>query len=40
MRDDIGAPLGWDLAFLAFGALLTATGAALIRAGRPWGEQA
>lgn len=35
VRDDIGAPLGWDLAFLAFGALLTAAGAALIRAARP-----
>jgi uncharacterized membrane protein len=42
VRDDIGAPLGWDLAFLAFGALLVLAGAALARsatradpAGRP-----
>jgi uncharacterized membrane protein len=26
VRDDIGAPLGWDLAFLAFGALLIVIG--------------
>jgi uncharacterized membrane protein len=31
VRDDLGAPLGWDLAFLAFGVLLMAAGAALIR---------
>jgi uncharacterized membrane protein len=37
VRDDIGGPLGWDLAFLAAGALLAVLGAALIRsaAGRP-----
>jgi uncharacterized membrane protein len=29
VRDDIGAPLGWDLAFLAFGLLLVAGGLAL-----------
>jgi len=29
VRDDLGAPLGWDLAFLAFGVLLVATGWAL-----------
>lgn len=29
VRDDLGAPLGWDLAFLAFGVLLVATGVAL-----------
>jgi Predicted membrane protein (DUF2243) len=34
VRDDIGAPLGWDLAFLAFGLLLVACGVALIRAAR------
>jgi len=34
VRDDIGAPLGWDLAFLAFGALLIALGAALVRSVR------
>jgi uncharacterized membrane protein len=26
VRDDLGGPLGWDLAFLAFGALLVAAG--------------
>ena len=33
VRDDLGAPLGWDLAFLASGALLVAVGAALARHG-------
>jgi uncharacterized membrane protein len=38
VRDDLGGPLGWDLAFLASGVLLLAAGAALARtAGRqPW----
>jgi uncharacterized membrane protein len=31
VRDDLGAPLGWDLAFLAFGALLVAAGLRLSR---------
>jgi uncharacterized membrane protein len=31
VRDDLGAPLGWDLAFLALGALLVAAGVALWR---------
>jgi uncharacterized membrane protein len=31
VRDDLGAPLGWDLAFLAFGASLVGVGAALAR---------
>ncbi|MGE0229754.1 MAG: DUF2243 domain-containing protein [Dehalococcoidia bacterium] len=31
VRDDLGGPLGWDLAFLAFGALLVLGGALLIR---------
>jgi uncharacterized membrane protein len=31
VRDDLGAPVGWDLGFLAFGALLTAVGLALAR---------
>jgi uncharacterized membrane protein len=31
VRDDLGAPLGWDLAFLAFGALLLAAGLAVAR---------
>jgi uncharacterized membrane protein len=34
VRDDLGAPIGWDLAFLGLGLLLTAAGAALIRAAR------
>ncbi|HEV2727006.1 MAG TPA: DUF2243 domain-containing protein, partial [Solirubrobacterales bacterium] len=31
VRDDLGAPLGWDLGFLAFGALLALVGWALVR---------
>jgi uncharacterized membrane protein len=31
VRDDLGAPLGWDLAFLALGALMIAGGLALAR---------
>jgi uncharacterized membrane protein len=31
VRDDIGAPLGWDLAFLALGAALLAGGLVLAR---------
>jgi uncharacterized membrane protein len=34
VRDDLGAPLGWDLAFLAFGAVLIAAGWALARSPR------
>jgi uncharacterized membrane protein len=34
LRDDLGGPLGWDLGFLAFGALLVLVGVALIRSGR------
>jgi uncharacterized membrane protein len=34
VRDDLGAPLGWDLAFLALGALLIGVGAALWRSSR------
>jgi uncharacterized membrane protein len=33
VRDDLGAPLGWDLGFLAFGVLLIVVGLALFRAG-------
>ncbi len=33
VRDDVGAPLGWDLAFLALGALLVAGGLLLKRRG-------
>ena len=36
VRDDLGAPLSWDLGFLAFGALLMLGGFALVaRAGAP-----
>jgi uncharacterized membrane protein len=35
VRDDLGAPLGWDLGFLAFGALLVLAGLALARGARP-----
>jgi membrane protein implicated in regulation of membrane protease activity len=31
VRDDLGAPVGWDLAFLAFGVLLIVAGMALER---------
>ena len=31
VRDDLGAPIGWDLGFLAFGALLVAVGLAMAR---------
>jgi uncharacterized membrane protein len=31
VRDDLGAPLGWDLGFLGLGALLAIAGAALVR---------
>src|ERR687890_383444 len=31
VRDDLGAPLGWDLGFLALGTLLVAGGLALAR---------
>ena len=34
VRDDLGGPLGWDLAFLAFGVLLVVGGLALARSGR------
>jgi uncharacterized membrane protein len=33
VRDDLGAPLGWDLAFLALGAVLIVVGVALARSG-------
>ena len=31
VRDDLGAPLGWDLGFLAFGALRVVAGLTLAR---------
>jgi uncharacterized membrane protein len=34
VRDDLGGPLGWDLAFLALGILLVAVGIALTRSGQ------
>jgi uncharacterized membrane protein len=34
VRDDLGAPLGWDLGFLLFGALLVLAGWALARSTR------
>jgi uncharacterized membrane protein len=33
VRDDLGAPLGWDLAFLALGVVLIVVGLALARSG-------
>jgi uncharacterized membrane protein len=40
VRDDLGGPLGWDLAFLGFGLLLVITGVALARRGRPRARRA
>ena len=34
VRDDLGGPLGWDLAFLGLGAVLIAVGAGLSRSAR------
>jgi uncharacterized membrane protein len=34
VRDDLGAPLGWDLGFLAFGLALVVVGLALVQSGR------
>lgn len=34
VRDDLGAPFGWDLAFLVFGAMLVGAGMALARPGQ------
>ncbi len=34
VRDDLGAPIGWDLAFLAFGMVLTVVGLAMARLGQ------
>jgi uncharacterized membrane protein len=34
VRDDLGAPLGWDLGFLAFGLALMLLGWALVASGR------
>jgi uncharacterized membrane protein len=33
VRDDLGAPLGWDLAFLSLGVLLLAVGFAMAHTG-------
>jgi uncharacterized membrane protein len=35
VRDDLGAPLGWDLAFLGLGVVLLAAGAVMTRARVP-----
>ena len=34
VRDDLGAPLGWDLGFLAFGLALVVLGLALVQSAR------
>jgi uncharacterized membrane protein len=34
VRDDLGAPVGWDIGFLAFGALQLLAGWALVRSSR------
>ena len=36
VRDDLGGPLGWDLGFLAFGALLVVAGLTLARPVQNW----
>ena len=33
VRDDVAAPLPWDLAFLGFGVVLVLVGAGLVRSG-------
>ncbi len=33
VRDDLGAPVGWDIGFLVFGAALVLVGYALVRSG-------
>ena len=38
VRDDLGAPLGWDLAFLAIGSLLIVGGLVLARSGEGIGH--
>jgi uncharacterized membrane protein len=35
VRDDLGAPVGWDLGFLVFGVVLIVLGGALARNARP-----
>jgi uncharacterized membrane protein len=40
VRDDLGAPLGWDLGFLALGVLLIVGGVALARSARTPGWRA
>jgi uncharacterized membrane protein len=40
LRDDLGAPLGWDLAFLGSGVVLIAIGFALARSGERAARQA
>jgi uncharacterized membrane protein len=39
VRDDLGAPLGWDLAFLALGVLLIVGGLVLARSGERIAQQ-
>jgi uncharacterized membrane protein len=40
VRDDIGAPLGWDIGFLVFGVALVVVGLLLVRSGeRTFGER-
>ncbi|HKH65148.1 MAG TPA: DUF2243 domain-containing protein [Solirubrobacterales bacterium] len=34
VRDDLGAPLGWDFGFLAFGLALVVVGLGLVQSGR------
>jgi hypothetical protein len=38
VRDDLGGPIGWDIGFLAFGALLAMVGWALIASAKGAGS--
>jgi uncharacterized membrane protein len=40
VRDDLGGPIGWDLAFLGFGLLLVVVGLMLARQGRASASEA
>ena len=39
VRDDLGAPIGWDIGFLVFGALLIAAGLAMTKSGERTAQQ-
>jgi len=39
VRDDLGGPIGWDIGFLIFGALLIVVGLAMERSGARVAQQ-